>query len=200
MAFPTAVNDQITDTATDVAADDACPQSQADAAAQAMGNIYLTISNSIAMAAANAVYAQQQSNVTAQAATTMGVSMLYSLDTASTGVATKDIFAAAQPAQARVEEGANATLAATNAALAQLSQSTVQADPHCIAAAEPWAQAVKTIMEALAVGMAGLQQVNYQTNLDIIKQAAIALTLAQLIKSPGEIDQYQKVLNLIQEL
>lgn len=34
---------------------------------------------------------QQQSYVTAQAATTMGVATLYSLDTASTGIATKDV-------------------------------------------------------------------------------------------------------------
>ncbi|WP_204306998.1 RebB family R body protein, partial [Klebsiella aerogenes] len=36
--------------------------------------------------------AQQQSYVTSQAATTMGVATLYSLDTAATGVATKDIL------------------------------------------------------------------------------------------------------------
>ena len=52
-----------------------------DATAQALAN-----------AAHNATNAQQQSYVTAQAATTKGVATLYSLDTASTGVATKDIL------------------------------------------------------------------------------------------------------------
>ncbi|WP_211267624.1 RebB family R body protein, partial [Xanthomonas citri] len=40
----------------------------------------------------NATNAQQQSYVTAQSATTMGVATLYSIDTASTGVVTKQIL------------------------------------------------------------------------------------------------------------
>ena len=47
-----------------------------DAPAMAMGSLYQTIGNSVAMAAANAVYAQQQANVTYQAASTMGVQKL----------------------------------------------------------------------------------------------------------------------------
>ena len=50
-----------------------------EAPAMAMGSLYQTIGNSVAMAAANAVYAQQQANVTYQAASTMGVSKLLSL-------------------------------------------------------------------------------------------------------------------------
>ena len=45
-----------------------------------------------ANAAQNATLSQQQSGITAQAATTMGVTVLYSLDTATTGVATADIL------------------------------------------------------------------------------------------------------------
>ncbi|WP_083294740.1 RebB family R body protein [Burkholderia plantarii] len=43
-------------------------------------------------AAHNATNAQQQSYVTSQAATTMGVSTLYSLDTAADGIATSKIL------------------------------------------------------------------------------------------------------------
>lgn len=50
----------------------------AEAPAMAMGSLYQTIGNSVAMAAANAVYAQQQANVTYQAASTLGVTKLYS--------------------------------------------------------------------------------------------------------------------------
>lgn len=50
----------------------------AEAPAMAMGSLYQTIGNSVAMAAANAVYAQQQANVTYQAATTMGITKLFS--------------------------------------------------------------------------------------------------------------------------
>jgi hypothetical protein len=87
MAFPTAVNDQITDSVTQ-----ANVKVLGDAPAIAMGNLYQATAQALANAAHNATNAQQQSYVTAQAATTMGVATLYSLDTASTGVATKDIL------------------------------------------------------------------------------------------------------------
>lgn len=50
----------------------------AEAPAMAMGSLYQTIGNSVAMAAANAVFAQQQANVSAQAANTLGITKLYS--------------------------------------------------------------------------------------------------------------------------
>lgn len=50
----------------------------ADAPAISMGSLYQTIGNSVAMAAANSVYAQQQANVTYQAASTLGVTKMFS--------------------------------------------------------------------------------------------------------------------------
>jgi hypothetical protein len=87
MAFPTAVNDQITDSVTQ-----ANTKVLADAPAIAMGNLYQATAQALANAAHNATNAQQQSYVTAQSATTMGVATLYALDTASTGVSTEDIL------------------------------------------------------------------------------------------------------------
>lgn len=87
MAFPTAVNDQITDSITQ-----ANVKVLGDAPAVAMGNLYQATAQALANAAHNATNAQQQSYVTSQAATTMGVATLYSLDTAATGVATADIL------------------------------------------------------------------------------------------------------------
>jgi hypothetical protein len=68
---PVTVNPQVTDaiTTTNV-------KVLGEAPAMAIGSLYQTISNSVAMAAANAVYAQQQANVTYQAASTIGVSKL----------------------------------------------------------------------------------------------------------------------------
>jgi hypothetical protein len=62
------------------------------APAEAMGNLFMATSQALSNAAHNATASQQQSNVTAQAATTSGVSTLYSIDTASAGVATEKIF------------------------------------------------------------------------------------------------------------
>jgi hypothetical protein len=56
-----------------------------DAPAIAMGNLYMATTQALANAAHNATM-RQQTNVTAQAATTMGVATLYSIDTASVGV------------------------------------------------------------------------------------------------------------------
>lgn len=87
MAFPTAVNDQITDSITQ-----ANTKVLGDAPAIAMGNLYQATAQALANAAHNATNAQQQSYVTMQAATTQGVATLYAVDTAATGVATQDIL------------------------------------------------------------------------------------------------------------
>lgn len=87
MAFPTSVNDQITDSITQTSV-----QTLGSAPAVAMGNLYQATAQALSNAAHNAVSGQQQAYVTAQSATTMGVATLYSVDTASTGVATKDVL------------------------------------------------------------------------------------------------------------
>jgi len=87
MAFPTAVNSQITDSVSQ-----ANVQVLGSSPAIAMGNLYQATAQALANAAHNATLAQQQMYVTAQAATTTGVSLLYSLDTAASGAATKKIF------------------------------------------------------------------------------------------------------------
>jgi len=87
MAFPTSVNDQVTDSVTqsNVAVLGGAP-------AVATGNLYQATAQALANAAHNATNVQQQSYVTMQAATTMGVDTLYSIDTATTTVATQSIF------------------------------------------------------------------------------------------------------------
>ncbi len=86
MAFPTSVNNMITDSVTQ-----ANGKVLGDAPAMAMGNLYQATNQALANAAHNATTAQQQNNVAAQATTTMGVATLYSLSTAATGTATAEI-------------------------------------------------------------------------------------------------------------
>ncbi|HIE1097528.1 MULTISPECIES: RebB family R body protein [Stenotrophomonas] len=87
MAFPTAVNSQITDSVSQVNT-----KVLGDAPAIAMGNLFVATSQALSNAAHNATNNQQQSYVTMQASTTQGVSTLYSIDTASNGVATREIL------------------------------------------------------------------------------------------------------------
>ncbi|WP_029015148.1 RebB family R body protein [Niveispirillum irakense] len=82
MAFPTSVNNQITDSVTQ-----SNVQVVGAAPAVAMGNLYQATAQALANAAHNATMAQQQMYVTAQAATTAGVALLYSLNTGTSAAA-----------------------------------------------------------------------------------------------------------------
>lgn len=87
MASNTPVNSQITDSVTQ-----ANTKVLGDAAAMAMGNLYQASAQALGNAAHNSATSIQQTNVTAQAATTMGVATLYAIDTAATGIATSKVL------------------------------------------------------------------------------------------------------------
>jgi hypothetical protein len=86
MAFPTAVNGQITDsiTQTGVAV-------LANAPAMAMGTLYSTMSHSLGILYQNSTMAQQQAAISSQAATNMGVIQMYSVNTMAGAAATARI-------------------------------------------------------------------------------------------------------------
>ncbi|MFC6841695.1 RebB family R body protein [Xanthomonas theicola] len=104
MAFPTAVNDQITDAVT---------QSNVkvigEAPAFAMASIYQSMAHSTGILFENAVSAQQQQNTLAQAAANQGVMQIYSLDTAAAAGATEKI------AQTGVSDNLTSLLTVLNA-------------------------------------------------------------------------------------
>jgi Killing trait len=87
MAFPTAVNSQVTDSVSQVNT-----KVLGDSPAIAMGNLFVATSQALSNAAHNATNNQQQSYVTMQASTTQAVSTLLSVDTASAGKATGGIY------------------------------------------------------------------------------------------------------------
>jgi len=86
MAYPTAVNDQITD---------AVAQTNlkvlGEAPAMAMGSMYQTMAHSTGILFHNAVSSQQQQNTMALAAISQGIMQIYSLDTTATAGATQKI-------------------------------------------------------------------------------------------------------------
>ncbi len=87
MAYPTAVNSQITDSVSEVNT-----KVLGDTPAIAMGNLFMATSQALSNAAHNATSAQQQTNVTSQASTTSGITTLYSIDTSSDAVGTNRIY------------------------------------------------------------------------------------------------------------
>ncbi|MRG99978.1 R body protein RebB-like protein [Xanthomonas sontii] len=105
MAFPTAVNDQITDAVT---------QSNVkvigEAPAFAMASIYQSMAHSTGILFGNAVSAQQQQNTLAQAVANQGVMRIYSLDsTAAAAGATEKV------AQTGVSDNLTSLLTVLNA-------------------------------------------------------------------------------------
>ncbi len=83
------VNPQVTDAVTQ-----ANVETLGDAPALSEGNLFQATSQALSNAAHSATGAQEETNLTAQAATTQGVTSLYSVDTASTEAATREIFGA----------------------------------------------------------------------------------------------------------
>lgn len=83
----TKVNDQITDAVTQ-----ANVKVLGEAPAMAMGNLYQAMAHSTGILFQNAVSAQNQQNILAQAAATQGVMQIYSIDTVADGIADSKIL------------------------------------------------------------------------------------------------------------
>ena len=91
MAFPTSINDQITDSVTQVNT-----QVLGDSPAVSGANLIVSTSQALSNSAHNATAAQLQSYVTSQASTTSAVATLLAIDTASAGRAVNAIDSAGQ--------------------------------------------------------------------------------------------------------
>lgn len=87
MAFPTAVNDQITDSVSQ-----ANTMVLGSASAIALANLHQTTAQALALAALNATNAQQQANMLGQAATTTGITALYALNGAASTADIADLL------------------------------------------------------------------------------------------------------------
>ena len=83
------VNPQVTDAVTQ-----ANVKVVAEAPAMAMGNVYQSAAHSTGLMFENAVNAQSQQNILAQAATTQGVMQIYSMDTVADAIAISKMLAA----------------------------------------------------------------------------------------------------------
>lgn len=93
MAFPTTVNDQITDSVSQINAGVV-----GLSPAMAMANLYMTTSLALSNAALNASSHQQHSNMAAHAAATMSVTNLLTLDTADDAASANQIYTPAKSA------------------------------------------------------------------------------------------------------
>lgn len=87
MAFPSHVNNAITDSITQVNT-----LTIGDAPSMATGSLFVATSQALSNVAHNAANQQQQSYVTSLSSTNQSLQTLYSLEIGSTGVATAGVF------------------------------------------------------------------------------------------------------------
>lgn len=226
MAFPTAVNDQITDAVTQ-----SNVKAIGEAPAFAIGALYQTIAHSTGILFENAVAAQQQQNTLAQAATTQGIMQIYSIDTtaaagatdtvAQTGVADnlsslltvlnafKSPLAAAQADTVQVEpaEGeASATAAESSPndgydGIAGAVKDAVRfANDTVLGNADAFNAALRQCTDSVVHAIERIQHAQEDALRRMLLDAAMAATLKAMLQEPQRAKEYEEVLQAIKRL
>lgn len=219
MAFPTAVNSQITD---------AIVMSNVkvigEAPAFAMGSIYRMIANSTGILFENAVAAQQQQNTLAQAAANQGVIQIYSVDTAATAGATEKIaqtgvsdnltslltaLNAVSPAtaEAKVAEpapGEDATTAGAEDGYDGLADAIKDAvrfsNDTVLGHADAFNAALRQCTDSFVHALKSVQHAQDDALRRMLLDAAMAATLKAMLQEPQRAKEYEEVLQVIRRL
>lgn len=182
------VNPQVTDAVTqsNVHAHD-------NAADIALRNLYQVAAQAMGNAAMSAVSSQQQSYILAQAATTQGVMQLYTLVEAD----------GAKPALESEPPYTVSPAAAVMDSADALAPADAASVPNNVIAFDhtgPWSHAARELMDTVADTLREFQKVSQEANMAILKQAAITATLARMLEAPDQLEQYHKVLTMIEAL
>ncbi len=218
MAFPTAVNAQITDAVT---------QSNikviGEAPAFAMGSIYQSMAHSTGILFQNAVAAQQQQNALAQAAANMGVMQIYSIDTTTTASATENI------GETGVADNLTSLLGVLNAFDSGSSKTSAVADAPSAAEDDapdspvrnvanqieaairfsndavlsnvnPFVSGLRGTVDAMAHALDAMNRVTHVNLVHMLQEAALSATLAAMIREPHKATEYEAVLQTIKRM
>ena len=183
MAVPEAVNPQITDAVTQTNSRSGSPRE----------SLYMATAHAMGIAAENAVNSQNQQNILAQAATTQGIMQIYALDTMS------DAAAAGGDKLASTLQAQLASLP-TNTATTSIDQAIEALAKVGPSGDNAWPAELREVMRAVAESLHDLQAVSSEYCMNMLKQAAMSAALARLIKAPEQLDQYEKILELIKSL
>lgn len=231
MAFPTAVNSQITDSVTQ-----ANVKVLGEAPAMAMGSLYQTLAHSTGILFENAVAAQQQQNTLAQAAANQGVMQIYSIDTVAGAVATAKIAqsdvpdtmlslltalkaAQAQPAPkamtaapestADTADAATADVAATDPApddagvadiAQQIRDAVIFVNQTVLGSNNDFIAGLQAAVEAMAHALGTISRSAHAARVHLLQEAALAATLAAMLREPEKAKDYEAVLQVIQRM
>ena len=218
MAFPTAVNDQITDAVT---------QSNikviGEAPAFAMGSIYQSMAHSTGILYQNAVAAQQQQNALAQAAANQGVMQIYSIDTTTTAGATDTIgqagvadnltslltvlnaFDSASPkasADAVAPSGSedDATASPVRNVANQIEAAVKFSNDAVLGNVDVFVSGLRSAVDAMAHALDAMNRVTHDNLVHMLQEAALSTTLAAMIREPHKAAEYEAVLQAIKRM
>lgn len=181
----TQIDPQVTDSITQTN-----PQIRGGSPATALGNLYQATAHALGNAAQSAVNSQQQNSILMQAATTQAVMQLLSIG--STGNV--------EPLNEAKSSGAAQSLDGLTDALAKIERVVESPNKLGIDDASPWSHAAREMMSTVADALREFQRVSQETGMAMVKQAAIAAVLVHLINAPDQLQQYQKILELIEGL
>jgi hypothetical protein len=185
MAISPPVDNQITD-----AAEQAGTQIQGNASVAALGRLYQSTALALSIAVEDAASAAQQINMLAQAATNQALMLLLATDSASGAAPPGGDKTFAVPQTAAIAADADAMVRTIKQAMESLNK--LEFD-H----AGPWIYAARGIMSMAAGALWDFQKGRLDTEMAMVKQAAIAAVLVKMIQAPDQLDQYQKILELI---
>lgn len=217
MAFPTAVNDQITDAIT---------QSNikviGEAPAFAMGSIYQSMAHSTGILFQNSVAAQQQQNALAQAAANQGVMQIYSIDTTTTGGATGGIgqtgvadnltslltalnaFDSASPKASAVADAPSAEDDATDSPARKVANQIEAAvkfsNDAVLGNVDVFVSGLRSAVDAMAHALDAMNRVTHDNLVHMLQEAALSTTLAAMIREPHKAAEYEAVLQAIKRM
>lgn len=223
MAFPTAVNSQITDAITQ-----ANVKVIGESPAMAMGQIYQSLAHSTGILFENAVSAQQQQAIAAQAATNQGVIQIYSVDTMAGAMATEKIAqsdvpdnmmslltalkaASAQPAPKAMAATPEAEVASTGTDDAsddagahgiaqQIRDAVLFANETVLGSNKAFIAGLHAAVEAMAHALETINRSAHEARIDVLQEAALAATLAAMLREPEKAKEYGTVLQVIQRM
>lgn len=181
------VNAQITD---------AIQQPGITLAANPLENLYLATTQALAIAAQNAVSAQQQNAITMQAATTQGVEVLYNrTEVNSTG----DTLTPNDELLEKFEKVKSQIEAARENCRTALSSSNPDEEGVAVHGGG-YGQRVHEAVNSLSSSLDCLSEMQHRQALRTLEIAATAAALAALVKSPDQARHYENVLAIINHL
>lgn len=224
MAFPTAVNAQITDAVTQ-----SNVKVVGEAPAIAMGAIYQSLAHSTGILFENAIAAQQQMNTLAQAAANQGVIQIYSLDTTAAAGATDKVsqtgvadnltsllsvlnafrgeraVAAPEAMQASAAEVAGERARGRSedgyAGLADAVKDAVRfSNDTVLGNAEAFNAALRQCTDNFVYALERIQHAQEEALWRMLLDAAMAATLKAMLQEPQRAKEFEEVLQAIKRL